>query len=215
MYIDKSTISNVTQTNVFLQELTCSICQGIIVNPFQCKTCETCFCDSCISGKKTCPKGCDVLELRQSKFMLKLLSKLIFKCKNNCDQLISYNDLETHYFKNCPKINFENELIYLEKKINTLNEDIDKISAETKTNLNKLNVNTYKINELGEEHYYVSKYHPHPLLQDDGKRVYYTCDVCRSASSSSDIIVTYYCKHCDFDYCSYCMRVEKLDEQIH
>ena len=73
--------------------LKCKICNGVVVNPYQCKNCDNIFCKQCILTKK-CPncKG----DIKENKILKELTSKLLVKCKNGCGELIPFDDYKEH-----------------------------------------------------------------------------------------------------------------------
>ena len=95
-----------------LQILKCKICLNILLNPYDCSKCGNSFCFSCINKLKEsdtkCPFGCTDYEIMPSSFAIKkFLNQLHFSClnkENGCNEIISYNNIETHD-KNCEYIN--------------------------------------------------------------------------------------------------------------
>jgi hypothetical protein len=131
MYIDKTSVSNISQSDIFLSDLICPLCNYIMMNPIQCNKCDNCFCKKCVSGRVECPKGCGDVDFRQSKFMLKLLSKLMFNCKNGYNQEVSYLDLQKHYLQDCPNIKNSKDINSFENKITNLNQGIEKLTLNS------------------------------------------------------------------------------------
>ena len=93
------------------EELTCSICQSIKVKPVMCTQCQNSFCSSCLDNwnKKSteCPYKCNNPQYTKCIIINNLLSKLNFKCKNDCGKNIPYDMLENHYESECKKIDFK------------------------------------------------------------------------------------------------------------
>jgi len=91
-----------------IEEMVCSICYKIFLDPIACSKCENHFCKICISSwkvknKTKCPYSCDFVERPCSSLMKTLLSKLVLKCINEdkgCFEPISYLNLVEHE-KNC------------------------------------------------------------------------------------------------------------------
>lgn len=50
LFIDDTTITNINEYNSIKDEITCEICQGILVKPKQCISCESIFCENCINS---------------------------------------------------------------------------------------------------------------------------------------------------------------------
>lgn len=78
--------------------LICSICQGFIVNPQECKLCQRSFCSFCINKWKNnssiCPNLCkNPLYVNSHLVIRNNLDKLRFRCCNeSCGAVLSYAD---------------------------------------------------------------------------------------------------------------------------
>ena len=76
--------------------LLCSICQGILINPQECRSCQRSYCFSCINEWRTrsthCPNLCKKPLYVQAHLIIRnLLDKLIFRCRNDaCHEKLSY-----------------------------------------------------------------------------------------------------------------------------
>ena len=153
LFIDESTIKNISDYNLIKDEITCEICQGILIKPKQCENCESIFCEKCInswlSKNKSCPKRCDKFVMKNCpKLMKKILDKLQIICpicKNefNYDSFVHkhYEEcLEEKKMVKCPlcvdcKIKYKKLMEYN----NRLKEENNKILKELEIYKNKLN----------------------------------------------------------------------------
>ena len=104
--------------------ITCPICLNILFNPVQCNICNKCFCKLCIYSYKDsrikCPFRCENPKYLENKFVNNVLAILKFKCKNGCEQIINYENLEKHYEEDCDKIDFKTKYKELLKKYKAL-----------------------------------------------------------------------------------------------
>ena len=93
------------------EEIICSICSNIKKNPMMCEICQNSFCTNCIEKWKIksnqCPFKCNNPKYVVSRIINNLLSKLNFKCKNNCGEVIPYDKLNNHYEFDCKKIDLK------------------------------------------------------------------------------------------------------------
>lgn len=103
MFFDNSSIINTPVYETLKDSAHCSICVGIIIDPQQCQSCDTCFCKVCIvewlKKSKFCPMKCVKPTFKDSRLLRTVLSKLNFKCQDGCDKEIPYDDLTTHPLK--------------------------------------------------------------------------------------------------------------------
>ena len=104
-FIDEQMIKNIKDYNSIKDEITCEICQGILIKPKQCISCETNFCEKCINKwltkNNSCPKRCSEFKLKEcSKLMKKLLEKLIIQC-NLCKNEFNYETFVYKHFEKC------------------------------------------------------------------------------------------------------------------
>ena len=111
MYLDTSLLVNSKKFEGIEKDITCPICQGIINDPYFCNKCQNNFCSKCINKWKynnaKCPFRCLSPIYIQNKFLTRIFSELLkFKCQKGCDEIISYNNISTH-FENCKNENFK------------------------------------------------------------------------------------------------------------
>ena len=90
------------------------------MSPVQCNKCNKCFCKMCIdnyaNSKSKCPFRCDNPQYNPNKFVENVLAILKFKCKNGCDKIIKYEELQKHYQEDCDKIDYKAKYKELLKK---------------------------------------------------------------------------------------------------
>ena len=110
--IEESMIKNIKDYNSIKDEIICEICQGILIKPKQCNSCENNFCEKCINKwllkNNSCPNRCKKFTLKESpKLMKKLLDKLIIQC-NLCKNDFHY---ETYVYKHFEKCVIEKKVV--------------------------------------------------------------------------------------------------------
>ena len=127
--------------NSIEEEIICSICRNIKLNPVMCSKCQNSFCSNCIEEWKKksqiCPFKCFGPEYINCRIIKNLLSKLTFKCKNNCEVIIPYDKLSSHYDYECEKIEDKEKSKNLLIKYNKLESEyniLEKDYKELKTN---------------------------------------------------------------------------------
>lgn len=104
------------------EEITCSICSGLKKDPVMCIKCQNSFCSKCIRAwenkSQNCPFKCLSPEYTTCRIINNLLSKLNFRCKNKCDEIIPFDKLESHYEYECKNINYKekNRELYIKNK---------------------------------------------------------------------------------------------------
>lgn len=88
----------------FGEELTCSICIHIVLEPVMCSECENLFCKTCINdlrkSSNKCPNRCIFREKELGLMLKKLLSKVEFHCyffKSGCNAITNYEDFIKHF----------------------------------------------------------------------------------------------------------------------
>ena len=165
LIIEESMIKNINEINTIKDELTCEICNRIVIKPKQCNSCETIYCEKCINEWKnknnSCPKRCSKFILTEpSKIIKKLLDKLIIQCVY-CKKDFNYENYIYKHFVECYQKNklvkcpfcsnceIHNYLIeeyknkYLKEKEELLNEinKYKQIIKDFENNKNKSNYN--------------------------------------------------------------------------
>ena len=140
-------IINKNETENLNDLITCPICLNLLISPLQCNKCNKCFCKGCINDyeKKdnyVCPFKCENPEYNPNKFVNNVLSILKFKCKNGCDKIIKYDELEKHYQEDCDKIDFKAKYKVLLKKY----KELKKLAEDNDLSLDDLNPDGNQIN---------------------------------------------------------------------
>ena len=140
-------IINKNETENLNDLITCPICLNLLISPLQCNKCNKCFCKGCINDyeKKdnyVCPFKCENPEYNPNKFVNNVLSILKFKCKNGCDKIIKYDELEKHYQEDCDKIDFKAKCKVLLKKY----KELKKLAEDNGLSLDDLNPDGNQIN---------------------------------------------------------------------
>ena len=105
LFIDESMIKNINDYNSIKEEIICEICQGILVKPKQCGSCESIFCEKCINNwllkNNSCPKRCEKFEIKNCpKLMTKILDKLIINCPL-CKSEFNYDSFVYKHYEKC------------------------------------------------------------------------------------------------------------------
>ena len=145
MYLDTSLLVNSKKFEGIEKDITCPICQGIINDPYFCNKCQNNFCSNCINKWKynntKCPFRCLSPIYIQNKFLTRIFSELLkFKCQKGCDEIISYNNISTH-FENCKNENFKEKYYESATKVEILKvqlEDLNDIKEELDQTKNEL-----------------------------------------------------------------------------
>ena len=197
MFLDENDIINKNDFEKIEDKAICSICNGIIFEPVECINCNNCFCNSCIEKwnkqNKTCPFKCTNFKFRKCEKMNNLLSILIFKCKNGCNEKIPYLELNEHCKKNCVNQSYKIKYLELKKKVNKLKNENNALKNHNEIN----NDFQIKINR-----------HEHPLVLVKTLRPFWICNNCLLQFEEER---SYYCSVCDFDLCIPCLEDELLN----
>ena len=152
-------IYNKTEVENMLELLKCPICLNILMTPVQCNKCNNCFCKLCIDhyqdSKIKCPFRCENPAYLENKFVKNVLSILKFKCKNGCDKIIKYEELEKHYEEDCEKIDYKAKYKGLLKKYKELKKEYDKVKPKININnnmgmgmMNNMSMNNIGMNNM-------------------------------------------------------------------
>ena len=117
--------------NSIKDEIICIICSRIKKNPVMCSKCQNSFCSNCIDDWKTksldCPLKCKNPDYTSCRIINNLLSKLNFKCKNKCNEIIPFDKLDIHYEFECEKIDLKEKNKTLIRKYNQVISKYDKL----------------------------------------------------------------------------------------
>ena len=96
--------TNLLTKDQLKKEYLCALCQAILVDPVECKSCKTRFHHKCIekfhNETGMCPMQCDKPKfLSVKKEVEKKLQKMQFKCRNHmmgCNDVLNYMDVAAH-----------------------------------------------------------------------------------------------------------------------
>lgn len=209
--IDKSDIINKDDLKVIEQIITCPICCSIIFKPYQCTKCENIFCKDCIENwqkkSETCPFGCGKSIYKETKLAQRLLNLIKIKCKNGCDEEVSYGDIISHYEEKCSKIDFRSKYFELKNKYEDL---LKKNGLKSSAKKDKEEEDIKGNEEMIDGFNFISKYHKHKLgLVNTIGREGWKCNNCKDSFSNQ--VRSFYCTLCDYDLCQECVLKEKKE----
>ena len=116
----------------FKEEVSCTICSKIIINPVMCMNCQNVYCKKCIDewSKKDnkCPNRCENPNYKKSIEKSNTLSKLKFKCEK-CGEEILYDNAIKHV-DNC-------EYNIINKANKTINHGVKRVKKLNKKEVEK------------------------------------------------------------------------------
>ena len=140
-YINLETIIKDSTWDSFKDNILCSKCKGLMIEPFLCFNCSGNFCKNCIEKSKkkngTCPNNCKNPSLKEMTGINNLISKFKFKCIKGCGEEILFENIENHYNSNC-----------LEKKPQNPENEKTKFTFLTKEQMAKLRNEGKEINYM-------------------------------------------------------------------
>jgi hypothetical protein len=128
-----------------LASLECPICAGIVNNPYECKNCQTIYCQECWKQLEISNKGC-VMRCKNpkvekaNKFVFGLLEKFLLKCPLCQTGSLNYQKFLQH-FGCCIIANKYGTIEELTKLEKEKDEEIEKL----KHDIEKLKTNSYQI----------------------------------------------------------------------
>ena len=128
-----------------LVSLECPICAGIVNNPYECKTCQTIYCQECWKQLEISNKGC-VMRCKNptvekaNKFVFGLLDKILLQCPLCHTGGLSYQKFLLHY--DCCIIANKYGTI---EELTKLEKEKDEEIIQLKQDIEKLKNNSYKI----------------------------------------------------------------------
>ena len=100
MFLDSELIKNTLVYETIKEVAHCTICTGILVEPQQCSSCDCCYCKKCLidwqEKSKLCPFKCPNSTFKDSRLLKQMLSRLTFRCHNNCELILTYDEILTH-----------------------------------------------------------------------------------------------------------------------
>ena len=139
-YVNEKTIVKSEIYDAFKDDITCSLCEKLMIYPVQCSNCQNIYCKNCIENWKQkggkCPNMCndstfkDVIEKNNH------ITKFKFYCIKGCGAKIPFSDINKHYSEDClskkEKEKKNSEKIKKIKSAITLTpEEIDKYKKKT------------------------------------------------------------------------------------
>lgn len=198
------------------ENVLCSLCHQILINPYQCDECENCFCYDCINiiyaNEKECPKCNKTLNISKSETMEKFLSLFKYKCINNCGEELEYKDLINHLTK-CSKIKIEDRSKDILSEIEKVKKELEEIDKIYENKMMKLRPEKNKwggtdYTDLDFRKFYISMTHPHPLVHAPERSTTCSCDICRNNVVKEQGDYAYACIVCDYDICPRCWKKE-------
>ena len=93
--------------NKELASLSCQICEYILIDPAECTECESNICRSCYirlflkskdESSKKCPYCAKIgsYKAKANKVMRNFLSQILINCPKGCNQIIKYDNFQSH-----------------------------------------------------------------------------------------------------------------------
>ena len=135
------------------EEITCTICLDIKIDPIMCTKCQNSYCSKCIKDWKKkssqCPFKCDSPSYTTARVVKNLISKLNFKCKNGCNEIIPFEKIQSHYDFDCKKLDYKERYQKLLTKYNELSLK-HKILQENFDSLFKFDINSAILEDINE-----------------------------------------------------------------
>jgi len=151
-YINEQTVVKSEIYLAFKEDVTCSICSKIIINPFMCMNCQNVYCKKCLDDwskkDKRCPNRCANPNYKKSIEKSNTLSKLKFKCEK-CGEEILYDNVKKH-IDNC-----ESNTINEEININNNNDRVKRIKKVKRQEIDKTKKNGKPVYITSKKYLYI------------------------------------------------------------
>ena len=98
-----------------VQEFTCMLCYGIVIDPIKCYTCSNLVCKKCVNIKKVeqnrqeCYKKCGSTKMGSlNKTEQHIYDSLLFRCQNDdCTERISLKQYRQHMQTKCKVLTYD------------------------------------------------------------------------------------------------------------
>ncbi|MCQ2818229.1 MAG: hypothetical protein MJ252_13260 [archaeon] len=101
-HIRTEEIINIDFFKEIKEAIICNNCSHLKMELFECPLNQLIFCNECIEKHKTiCTKCREKKPKGPNRIVKNLLSKLKFKCRNNCGEEFKFEDLKEHYLSKC------------------------------------------------------------------------------------------------------------------
>ena len=111
-YVNENTIIKDDVYEKFKDDITCSICQHLMIYPVMCMNCMNIYCKKCIEDWKQkgggCPNQCDEYKFKDVNEKNNHITKFKFKCIKGCGAEIPFLDINKHYSENCSPKKYDN-----------------------------------------------------------------------------------------------------------
>jgi hypothetical protein len=102
-YINNDTLIENEISKMLKPQLTCPLCNNILIDPLMCMVCQKAYCKKCIDNSINKDKKCSCENPNYQKYLSKIemLSSLKFICVG-CGKDITYNEAQKHHDSCCP-----------------------------------------------------------------------------------------------------------------
>ena len=158
--IIESQIQNLKYFKEKERDITCTICNGILIDPLICSKCEIPYCNKCINEWLThfdyCPLQCKPIKLENINEKLRtILEEISVKCQNGCiTSLLDYNShicKKTFKFKRLTKYSKSNSLPVIYEETHKTEEDL---KFKNKSINKSINLNQFEEEDLKRKEYH-------------------------------------------------------------
>lgn len=100
-YVNKDTIVKNEVYEMFKDNIICSKCSSLMIEPVVCTACQESFCKNCIKENKTCPNKCEKSDIKDVIGKNNFITKFKFKCIKGCGEKILFDNIKNHYNSDC------------------------------------------------------------------------------------------------------------------
>ena len=104
-YINEDTSVKNDVYDLFKENIKCSICSHLMIEPVICLSCQNSFCKKCIQDWKakngSCPKNCEICMINDVIGKNNFITKFKFKCIKGCGEEIPFDNINNHYSSDC------------------------------------------------------------------------------------------------------------------
>lgn len=151
-------IKNLENIKPVISQITCYMCLDIVMNPVECKACDTIICTECleilkIAGKKCLYSKCQGNFKKANKFLRETLSALIICCKFCNSEIHGHDNYVNHLKNSCDsyqrtsgkKEQFLSNINNLTKQTEKLSEKVEKTKASIQAGTTIFNTSRPKV----------------------------------------------------------------------